>query len=446
MRNFFSSGVVAVIALLSAGTSSAAEVGIGWSALQDPQLATLIDQALVANTDVRETLARVEAARAAAGLARRNRLPSGGIGVSASQVSLAAAETTGLTRPGGGFDVATATIDVGWEIDLFGRLRKAERAARARAAGQSAEAEAMRISVTAEVSRTYFLLRAAREQRAIRERYREHQSEIVVLSEALVAEGRLAPGDLARARAEFASDVAEVEVAEDEAVRLEAALAVLLGELPGRWHVPDAADLTPLRFTQVALPAPQDLLRRRPDVQAAEHRLSAENADVAVAAAARYPQLNLLGVFGFVAGGFSDLGRVDTDSWSFGGLLRWNVFDLPRLNAQVDIEKAETAAALAAFDRTMLRAFEEIENAARRYGSAHRQAEARVTQAREARISAAAAQARYEEGASAYLDALQARRDALVADLAAAEAVADQRVAVVGLLKALAVPVPPGAA
>jgi outer membrane protein TolC len=181
-------------------------------------------------------------------------------------------------------------------------------------------------------------------------------------------------------------------------------------------------------------------------VQAAEHRLNAENADVAVAAAARYPQLNLLGVLGFVAGGFSDLGRVDTDSWSIGGLLRWNVLDLPRLNAQVDIEKAETAAALAAFDRTMLRAFEEIEYAARRYGSAHRQAEARVTQAREARISAAAAQALYEEGASAYLDALQARRDALVADLAAAEAVAAQRVAVVGLLKALAVPVPPGAA
>jgi NodT family efflux transporter outer membrane factor (OMF) lipoprotein len=446
MRNFFFSGVVAAIAMLSAGMGHAADVGIGWSALQDPQLATLIDQALVANTDVRETVARVEAARAAAGLARRNRYPAGGVGVSASQVSLAAVEATGLTRPGDGLDIATASIDVGWEVDLFGRLRKAERAARARAAGQSAEAEAMQISVTAEVSRTYFLLRAAREQRAIRERYREHQSEIVALSEALVAEGRLAPGDLARARAEFASDVAEVEVAEDEAVRLEAALAVLLGELPGRWHLPEAADLTPLRFTQVALPAPQALLRRRPDVRAAEHRLNAENTDVAVAAAARYPQLNLLGVFGFVAGGFSDLGRVDTNSWTIGGLLRWNVFDLPRLNAQVDIEKAETAAALAAFDRTMLRAFEEIENAARRYVSAHRQAEARVTQAREARISAAAAQARYEEGASAYLDALQARRDALGADLAAAEAVAGQRVAVVGLLKALAVPVPAGAA
>jgi outer membrane protein TolC len=89
----------------------------------------------------------------------------------------------------------------------------------------------------------------------------------------------------------------------------------------------------------------------------------------------------------------------------------------------------------------MLRAFEETENAVRRYGSAQRQAEARITQAQQARIAAAAAQARYEEGASAYLDALQARRDALGADLAAAEAVAGQRVAVVDLLRALAVPV-----
>jgi multidrug efflux system outer membrane protein len=277
-------------------------------------------------------------------------------------------------------------------------------------------------------------------------RYREHQAEIVALSEVLVKEGRLAPGELARARAELASDQAEAEAAEDEAVRLESALAVLVGEVPGHWHLPETGDLSPLRFTPVAIPAPQDLLRQRPDVLAAELRLRAENEDVGVAAAARYPSLNLLGVFGFVAGGFADLGGSDTDRWSIGGVLRWNVFDLPRIAAQVEVEKAETKAALAAFDRTMLRAFEESENAIRRYGSAQRQAEARIAQAQQARIAAAAAQARYEEGASAYLDALQARRDALAADVAAVEAVAGQRVAVVGLLKALAVPVSQGPA
>jgi len=437
---------VAALVLLAAGTSQAQDVGIGWSALDDPQLAELIDQALAANTDIREAVARVEAARAASALARRDRLPTGGFEVGAQRVSLAAAEVVGPAAPGQAFDVATAGIDVGWEVDLFGRLLGAERAARAREAGRTAEAEAVQISVTAELARTYFLLRAAREQRAIRIRYREHQAEIVSLSETLVTEGRLPPGDLARARAELASDIAEAEVAEDESVRLEAALAVLLGEIPGRWHLPETVDLTPLRFRQVAIPAPQDLLRRRPDVRAAEQRLVAENEDVGVAAAARYPRLDLLGIFGFVSGGFADLGGADTDSWSVGGLLRWNVFDLPRIAARVEIEKAETAAALAAFDRTMLRAFEDTENAVRRYGSAQRQAEARVAQARQARVAAAAAQARYEEGATAYLDALAARRDALRADLAAVESIAGQRVAVVSLLKALAVPASPGSA
>jgi NodT family efflux transporter outer membrane factor (OMF) lipoprotein len=423
------------------GPAAAAEVGIGWSALDDPQLAGLIDQSLSANTDIREAVARVEAARAATSFVRRDRLPSGGLDVSSGRTSLAAAEATGTVRPGESFDRVGAGIAVAWEIDLFGRLRKAERAARAREAGQAAEADAVRISVTAEVARTYFLLRAARVKRAVRLRYRDHQAEIVALSEILVKEGRLAPGELARARAELASDEAEAEGAEDEAVRLESALAVLVGEVPGRWHLPETGDLSPLRFTPVAFPAPQDLLRQRPDVLAAELRLRAENEDVGVAAAARYPRLNLLGVFGVLAGGFADLGGSDTDRWSIGGVLQWNVFGLPRIAAQVDVEKAETKVALATFDRTMLRAFEETENAVRRYGSAQRQAEARIKQAQQARIAAAAAQARYEEGASAYLDALQARRDALGADLAAAEAVAGQRLAVVGLLKALAVPV-----
>jgi NodT family efflux transporter outer membrane factor (OMF) lipoprotein len=431
---------MAALALMVGSATLAAEADIGWSALEDPQLAGLIDQALSANTDIREAVARVEAARAASSFVRRDRMPSGGIDLTSARTSLAAAEATAV-RPGESFDRVSAGSQVAWEVDLFGRLRKAEHAARIREAGREAEAGAVRISVTAEVARTYFLLRAAREQRAVRVRYREHQAEIVALSEVLVKEGRLAPGELARARAELASDQAEAEAAEDEAVRLESALAVLVGEVPGHWHLPETGDLSPLRFTPVAIPAPQDLLRQRPDVLAAELRLRAENEDVGVAAAARYPSLNLLGVFGFVAGGFADLGGSDTDRWSIGGVLRWNVFDLPRIAAQVEVEKAETKAALAAFDRTMLRAFEESENAIRRYGSAQRQAEARIAQAQQARIAAAAAQARYEEGASAYLDALQARRDALAADVAAVEAVAGQRVAVVGLLKALAVPV-----
>lgn len=439
MRRLMLSAVAAA-ALLSTPAARGQEGAPGWSALEDPQLGGLIDRALAANTDLREAAARVEAARAAASVARRNRLPDGGIAVSATRFSPAAAETGGGARAGTA-ELAAAGADAAWEVDLFGRLRAAERAALERAAGAQSDAEALRISVTAEVARSYFLLRAARERHAIRERYRAHQAEIVAMSEALAAEGRLPPGELARARAELASDLAEAEAAAEEAARLESALAVLLGEVPGRWHLPAQQDLTPLRLRPVELPAAQDLLLQRPDVRAAEQRLRAEHADVGAAAAARYPRLSLSGVFGFIAGGFADLGASETESWSGAGVLRWNIFGLPRLAAQLGVEEAEAEAALAALDRAVLRAFEDVENALRGYHSAQRQAEARVNQASQARIAANAAQARYEEGATTYLDALDARRDALRADVAAADAVARQRTAVIELLRALAVPV-----
>jgi outer membrane protein TolC len=145
-------------------------------------------------------------------------------------------------------------------------------------------------------------------------------------------------------------------------------------------------------------------------------------------------------VLGFWTGQLGDLVSSGRSGTVHGASLQWNVLDLPRLEAEANLARAETAEALAAYDRAVLKALEAAGNAVREHGSAQRRAEARLRQSREARIAAEAALARFEEGASAYLDALAARRDSQRADLEATAALVEQRLSVIELLRALATP------
>jgi multidrug efflux system outer membrane protein len=435
-------GSIAVPASLAAAAAPAAEARAGdWSALGDPVLTGLIGRALEANTDLRIAEARMDAARARYGAARSNALPSGGF-VAEQQETRRGPAVAAEPR----IEDASARFLMSWEVDLFGRLASLRQAAGSRLAASEADLEAARLSIAAEVARTYFLHRGASESAAIRERFRDAQAQVVELTATLAAEGRLAPGEVARARAELASDEADALLARDRVARLEAALAVLLAEVPGRWTVPEAPALGSLALVPIALPEPAALIVARPDVRAAAHALEAENAEIGAALAARLPRLSVFGVFGFWSGGLGDLGSSGRSGTVHGGSLQWNVLDLPRLEAEADLARAETAEALAAYDRAVLRALEDAGNAVREHGSAQQRAEARLRQSAEARLAADAAYARFEEGASAYLDALAARRDAQRADLAATDALVDQRLAVIDLLRALATPPRPAPA
>ena len=405
-----------------------------WGSLGDPVLPGLIERALTANADLRIATARMEVARALQGVARSAALPGGGI-ILDQQVS-----REGSVNPVSRVEAASARFLLAWEIDLFGRIASLDDAAGSRLAASEADLEAARLSIAAEVARTYFLYRGAEQSVAIRRRFRDAQQQIVQLSAAKSLEGRLAPGEVARARAEFAADEADVMQSEDQVARLQTALAVLLAEVPGRWTVPAAPALGPLELRPVRLPDPATLIAARPDVRSAAYTLQAENAEIGAALAARLPRLSIAGIIGFWTGQLGDLGSAARPSSTYGAALQWNVVDLPRLNSEVDLSRAETAAALAAYDRAVLRALEDAENALRSHGSAQQRAQARLRQSSEARQAADAVLARFEEGASDYLDALTARRDAQRADLAATDALVDQRVAVIDLLKAFAAP------
>jgi gold/copper resistance efflux pump len=398
-----------------------------WTRFEDPALTQLVDAALRANPDLREAVTRVDAARAIRGEARQASLPTGGVAVAHAHQSI------GRERS----KVASAGIDIGWEIDLFGRIRNLKLGADAELGAAEALLSQTRVVVAAEVARTYVLLRASEERIALLERYRADQAEVVKIIETRVEEGVDDAADLARARTVLGEDMLALANEQHNARVLQNALAVLIGAAPGHWQAPAAQTPAQLSLRPIAVGDPAALLQRRPDVRAAERVLAAETADIGVATSALFPQLQAGGFFGLVAGTFGDLGAASGESWSIGPALSWGIFDLGRVRAQIQRERAEAEGALAAYERTVLRALEETENAFSAFAAAHESLGATDLQLRNARLAAELVEARYEEGMSSYFEFLDARRAAVRAELGRINSIAGHRTATVDVFRAL---------
>jgi gold/copper resistance efflux pump len=394
-----------------------------WTRFEDPSLTHLVEAALRANLDVREAATRVEAARAIRSEVRQASLPTGGVAVANTHTQ------NGRT--------ASASIDVGWEVDLFGRIRNLQRGADAELGAAEALLSQTRVVIVAEVVRTYFQMRGSEERIALLERYRADQGEVVKIIETRVEEGVDDGADLARARTVLAEDMLALANEQHNARALRNALAVLIGATPGHWQPPAAPTATALSLRPIAIGDPAALLQRRPDVRAAERVLAAQTSDIGVATAGLFPQLHAGGFFGLLAGTFGDLGDTSSESWSIGPTLSWPIFDLGRVRAQIRRERAEAEGALAAYERTVLRALEDTENAFSAFAAAQESLAATDLQVRNARLAAELVEARYEEGASSYFESLDARRAALRAEIARIDSIAAHRAATVDVFRAL---------
>ena len=398
-----------------------------WTRFEDPALTHLVSSALRSNLDLREAVTRVDAARAIRSEARQSYLPGGGVSVAQRH------ESAGRDRS----RLASAGLDVGWEIDLFGRVRSLNRAAEAGVGAAEALLSQARVVVAADVARTYFLLRASEARLTLLERYRADQATVVEIIEARVEEGVAGEADLARARTVLAEDVLALTDERHNVRILRNALAVLIGATPGAWDGPPAADLLPLSLQPIAVGDPTSLLQRRPDVRAAERALAAQTADIGIATAALFPQLHLGGFFGFVAGSIGDLGAASGESWSIGPSLSWGIFDLGRVRAQIRRERADAEGALAAYERTVLRALEDTQNAFSAFASAQEALIASESQVRNARVAADLVELRYTEGISGYFELLDARRAAVRAEVTRINSIAVHRTSTVDVFRAL---------
>jgi len=291
--------------------------------------------------------------------------------------------------------------------------------------------------VVAELARNYFELRGAQWRLAVAERSLKNQRDTLRLTQLRRDAGVGEEQDVASAAARVAATDATIPLLELETKRAEYRLAVLTGARPGEL----SADLSPRNYAPIdnALPIgnASDLLRRRPDVRAAERRLSAATERQGVAVAQLFPQVSVSAFVGFLAGRGSLFFTTRSFASTASPAVTWSAFDLGRARARVRGSSAATDEALASYDETVLRALEETENSFSNYHAQQDRLVKLNAQAQESKRAADIARLRYREGVIDFLSLLDAERTQLQAEDAVAESERDVYVAVIALYKAL---------
>ena len=379
--------------------------GDWWTLFHDAQLNQLEQQVDSANQTLKSAEANFRAARAQVGYARSNEAPTIGVGPSIGTVRDSANQpyfNSTLGNNGGGNFILP--VDLNYEIDLWGRIRRQVTAAREQAQASDADLENARLSLHAELALDYFGLRAAdAQEKLLDETVKAYESAVQLTSDRF--EGGAAPqSDLAEARTQL--DQARVQRTDIEVQRTqyEHAIAVLIGKPPAELTLPPL----PLDQASQLLPdipgvMPAVLLERRPDIAANERRMAAANEQIGIAQAAYYPTLSLSAIAGFQ--GTSALNWFNWPSrfWAVGPQLSETVFDAGRRRSAKNITVNQYDATIADYRQTVLTAFQQVEDNL----AALRVLEREAQQQREATASAEQSldlfQTRYEGGVDTYL-------------------------------------------
>ena len=407
-----------------------------WRTFDEPALVALIQRALAANHDVGLAAARLAQATALLREDRQGYLPQGGAALAYEKSRLSKSETLpGQPRRSESY---RASVDASWEIDLFGRVRRSVEAAQAQAGSREALLRGVQAGVAAAVAATWFELGGIEAELAVVASIRQSQRDSLALVERLVSAGAASELDRLRAEALLRS----VEVAAPELERRRAAsvnaLAVLLGEVPQTFSLPAATPASEaLTLRTIAVGDPATLLARRADIAAAERNLAAATARIGIATAGLYPEVQVAGSIGLVAGSLDALGDAGMQSGFLGPVIRWNLFDAGRVRARIAASEARTREALIAYDQTVLRALQETDDAFKAYGTAGSTLGLRLLESAANREAARLARLQFSAGAGLYLDVLEAERADFASRRALAVARTNQRLAVVSIYKAL---------
>jgi multidrug efflux system outer membrane protein len=412
-----------------------------WTLYADAELNLMVEEALSHNTNLRLAAARVNEARAGLTVVRADGLPSVTAGGSASRTRIS--ERSGNFFPGipTEFNDITVQLNASWEIDFWGRYRRATEAAKADLLASTAARDAVQLSLISDVVNGYVSLRSLDKQIEITKRTIGTRRESLKLQQMRFNAGESSQYELRQVEAEAAAAEALLPALEQQQAQQENALAVLLGRSPRaimEGNIQRGATLDTIVMPP-AVPAglPSDLLERRPDIREAEQRLIAANARIGVARAAYYPSISLTGMLGFESEKLTNLFSAPARIWQFGAGVAQTVFDAGRTGAQVDIATARQEQQLASYQGTVQNAFREVKDALvanRKAGERSTAESSRVTSLRDAHRLA---ELSYKSGESSLLDVLDAERGLLDAELNYVRAQRDQVVATADLFKAL---------
>ena len=405
-----------------------------WRQLGDPILDQLIAQSLALAPDARTAQAKLRQSRAMRDLATANLFPS--IGISGS-----AKRSRSGSEAGGNGSTQTqyaAGFDASWEPSIFGGLRDAASAAESDTAASAASLDSVRASLAAEVALNYVNLRANQRRLLIARDNVASQGETLQITEWRALAGLVTTLDVEQARTNLEQSKALIPSLESGRVEAENHLAVLTGQAPGNLRgLLGSAQALPRAPEEIAVGIPADTLRQRPDIRAAEHNLRAEIARSAEQEAARYPSLKLSGSWAWQAFSAASLGGTDSLVRAVAGSLAANLFDGGRISSRIAAQDAVQEQAMIAYEKSILTALEDVENALTAYAVGRERVGARRKAAESARNANALARTLYQAGATDFQKVLDTDRTRLTTEEGLATADAEVLTAVIQLYKAM---------
>jgi NodT family efflux transporter outer membrane factor (OMF) lipoprotein len=412
-----------------------------WEALNDPQLNTLIGQALAHNPDVHAAQARLRASRAQLQQSAANGMPT--VSALGAAVRTRSPDTSALSNAAQGIQGGsggnssdgssgrgpvqfyTAGFDASWELDLFGGTRRAVEAASAEADAVQADLADTQVSLAAEVAQAYISLRDEQQRLALAQRSAELQQRMLDLTRQRRVRGTAADVDVDRLSTQVATTRATLVPLDAQIAESLDRLAVLTGREPGALDA-ELATASPLPSlpAQVTVSDPAAMLRQRPDIRGAERRLASANAQIGEQTANLFPKVTLFGDIGFSGTTLGHLARKENFSWIGVPYLQWNVLDFGRTRGAINAAEASRDEAEAKYAHTVLAALQDANTALSRYGH-QREHLVRLRQVQDyAERSAELTRQRYRAGVATLIDLLDTQRSEFAAqqDVIAGEA------------------------
>lgn len=426
--------------LTGAAAAGTADISSWWRTFNDPVLSELIEKAQLGNRELRQAEGRVREARARRQLAQANLWPTSSLGASASKSgsSKEAGFRAGATGIGMTYEMYSYSLDASWELDLFGKQRRAIESADASEQAAREDLRDVLVSLYAEAALNYVDLRSLQKRLRITEANLAAQSETHDIARWRRMAGLTTQLDVDQAKLAMENTRAELPNLRSSLAQAKHNLSLLLGLQPAALDaLLDQAAPIPAATGGIATGIPADVLRQRPDVRRAERQLAAQTAQIGVAEAERYPDFTLSGSIGLESLAYSNLYSAGARAFQIAANAALTLLDAGRIRANVKIQTALQEQALNLYESTLLTALRDVENALTAYSEEGKRRDA-LTAAAEAGAGAMElAEMQYVSGISDFQRVLEAQRSLLSAQLQLAASEAEVAADVIRLYKAL---------
>lgn len=427
--------------------TQASQLAEWWKEFKDPMLDGLVERAVKNNLDLRIAEARVREERASLAATSAGLWPTLDVSGSysrnrASQNAVGSPTQGAVVAPIGGRQLEQNFFKTGfdsrWEIDVFGGTRRQIEAGEAILQASIEERRGVLVTLLGDVARNYIDLRGLQRRLAVAQENLRAQQDTLGLTKVRFDAGLASDFEVAQSEGEVNTTAAQIPALQSALKQAAYRLDVLLGTQPGTsWDELAKTAPIPALPPEAHVGLPADLLRRRPDIRSAERQLAAATAQVGAATADLYPRFSLLGNIGLQSVSASDWFSAQSRFWSIGPTISWPVFDAGRIRATIEIRNAQQEQALGQYEKSILTAFEDVENALVNYGNEQARYRSLLEAAAANRRAVQMANDLYIQGLVPFLNVLDAQRTLYATESDLAQSEANMASNLVALYKAL---------